>query len=65
MYIIYKFVDDFTNMVLYICSRTFFGDIYKLVNGFINIKNIKIISGIYKYYIYTCITFRDTRDMSV
>ena len=60
MYIIYKSVDDFTNMLLFILSRNFFGDIYKFVNGFRNIKNIKknnynydeYIFGIYKYYEY-------------
>jgi hypothetical protein len=42
MYIIYKSVDDFTNIVRlgFILSRTFFGDIYKFLNGSRNIKNI-------------------------
>jgi len=35
MYIVYKSVDDFTNMVLFIISR----NIGKFVNGFRNIKN--------------------------
>ena len=40
MYIIYKSVNDFTNMVLFILSSIFFGDINKFVNGFRNTKNI-------------------------
>jgi hypothetical protein len=55
-----KSVDDFTNMVLFNLSRTFFDDIYKFVNGFRNIKNInknnykyeEYFSAIYKYYEY-------------
>ncbi len=35
MYIVYKSVDDFTNMVLFIISR----NIGKFVNVFRNIKN--------------------------
>ena len=46
--------------LLFILSRTFFGDIYKLFNGFRNIKNInknnykyeEYILGIYKYNEY-------------
>ncbi len=52
MYIVYKSLDDFTKMVVFILSRTLFGNIYKFVNGFrilryrilintiINMKNI-------------------------
>ena len=47
-------------MVLFILSRIFFGDIYKFVNGFRNIKNFnknnykyeEYILGIYKYEEY-------------
>jgi len=39
MCIIYKPVDDFVNNVLFLVSPSFFGDIYKYVNGFTNIKN--------------------------
>ena len=50
MYIIYKSVDDFTNVVLFIHTRKFFGDVYKFVNGF---RNIKIINkNNYKYEEY-------------
>ena len=58
MYIIYKSVDVFTGMVLFMLSRTFFGDIFKFVSEFRNIKKNKItnynyeeyILRIYKYY---------------
>jgi hypothetical protein len=60
MNIVYKSLDNFTKMVVFILSRTFFGNIYKFVNGFRNIKNInknnykyeEYILGIYKYYEY-------------
>ena len=48
MYIIYKSNEYFTNMVLFIFSRTVFGDIYKFIYGFRNIKNINIMNKITK-----------------
>ncbi len=39
MCIIYKSVVDFVNNVLFLVSSSFFCDIYKYVNQFINIKN--------------------------
>jgi len=39
-YINHRSVYDFTNMVLFVLSRTFFDDYYQFVNGFINIKVI-------------------------
>ena len=50
MHIIYEYV-DFTIMVLFILSRTFFGDIYKFVNGFRNIKNINKKNYKYEEYV--------------
>ncbi len=38
MCIIYNSVDDFVNNVLFLVSSSFFGDIYKYVNEFINTK---------------------------
>ena len=40
--IIYKLVDDYMNMVLFIFFVTFFNMIYEFVNGFVNIKNINL-----------------------
>ena len=40
MCIIYKSVDDFANNVLFLVSPSFFGDIYKYVNEFINTKDM-------------------------
>ena len=40
--IIYKLVDDYMNMVLFIFLVTFFNMIYEFVNGFVNIKNINL-----------------------
>ena len=50
MYIIYKSVDDFTNVVLFTHTRKFCADAYKFVKGF---RNIKIINkNNYKYEEY-------------
>ena len=38
MCIIYKSVDDFVNNVLFLVFPSFFGDVYKYVNEFININ---------------------------
>jgi len=37
MCIFYKSVDDFINNVLFLVFPSFFGDVYKYVNEFINI----------------------------
>ncbi len=52
MYTIYKSVDDFTNVVLFTLSKTFFGDIYKFANGFRNTKNINKNNYKYEEYDY-------------
>ncbi len=39
MCIVYKPFDDVVNYLLFLVSPRFFGDIYKYVNEFINIKN--------------------------
>jgi len=41
-------------MVLFILSRTFFGDIYKFIYGFRNIKNINIMNKITKIFQRIC-----------
>ena len=38
MCIIYKSVDDIVNNLLFLVYPSFFGDIYKFANEFINIK---------------------------
>jgi len=40
MCIIYKSVEDFVKNVLFLVFPSFFGDIYKYVNDFINTKNM-------------------------
>ncbi len=47
MCISYKSVDDFVNNVLFLVFPSFFGDIYKYANEFINTK--KYVLQIYKY----------------
>ena len=50
MCIIYKSVDDFVNDVWFLVSPSFFGDIYKYVNGFTNIKNEFINDMFFKLF---------------
>ena len=48
-YINHRSVYDFTNMVLFVLSRTFFDDYYQFVNGFINIKCLGHFIDNYRY----------------
>jgi hypothetical protein len=53
MCIIYKSVDDVVNNLLFLVYPSFFGDIYKFANEFINIKKelknmfYKFINGMF------------------
>ena len=59
MCIIYKSVDDFENIELFLVVTSFFGDIHKYDKEFINIKN-EFIASNYELY-----NLQSTQDFSI